>query len=177
MWWWAEVRRDALRFTVPLTAALAAALATAGGCGFRLAGSEPLPPVMSKPYLVLQDSYTDFSRAFERRLLDSGASLQTSSVSASATIEVTRDEVQRRVLSVSARNIPTEYELTYSVTIGVRTAEKELLAPQTLSLTRDYSFDENALLAKEHEEDVLRMQMARELAAIASRRLASLKSP
>ncbi len=51
------------------------------------------------------------------------------------------------------------------------------MPPQTLSLTRDYSFDENNLLAKEHEEDILRVQMARELAAIATRRLASLKSP
>ncbi len=155
--------------------ALAVMLVAMTGCGFRLAGSEPLPAVMAKPYLELKDSYTDFARAFERHLTDSGAVLQTSADSASATIEVTHDAVEQRVLSVSARNIPTEYELTYTVTITVRSAEKELLAPQVLSLSRDYSFDENALLAKEHEEDVLRVQMARELAIIATRRLASLK--
>ena len=103
--------------------------------------------------------------------------MQPGDTTASATIEVTRDDVEQRVLSVSARNIPTEYELTYTVTISVHSAGKELLAPQVLSLSRDYSFDENALLAKEHEEDVLRVQMARELAVIAIRRLASLKSP
>lgn len=158
-------------------AALAVMLVAVAGCGFRLAGSEPLPAVMARPYLELKDSYTDFARAFERHLTDSGAVLQTSGAAASATIEVTHDAVEQRVLSVSARNIPTEYELTYTVTITVRSPEKELLAPQVLSLSRDYSFDENALLAKEHEEDVLRVQMARELAIIATRRLASLKSP
>jgi LPS-assembly lipoprotein len=162
--------------------AAAAAIALAAtfaqtGCGFRLAGSEPLPAVMARPFLQVQDSYTDFARAFERRLQDSGAQLQPVGQGASAIVEVTRDEVQRRVLSVSARNIPTEYELTYTVIVAVRTLDKELMPPQTLSLTRDYSFDENNLLAKEHEEDVLRVQMARELAAIATRRLASLKSP
>jgi LPS-assembly lipoprotein len=90
-------------------------------------------------------------------------------------VEVSRDDVQRRVLSVSASNIPTEYELTYTVTIAVHAGGTEILTPQTLSLSRDYSFDENALLAKENEEDVLRMQMARDLAAIAARRLTSLK--
>ena len=162
------------------TGATLAAFATAwvlAGCGFRLAGSEPLPAVVARPYLQVQDSYTDFARAFERRLQDSGAQLQPVGRGASAIVEVTQDEVQRRVLSVSASNIPTEYELTYTVTVAVRTLDKELMPPQTLSLSRDYSFDKNALLAKEHEEDVLRVQMARELAAIATRRLASLKSP
>lgn len=171
MWWSSMARRPRIRIAL-----LSAGLLFLTGCGFRLAGSEPLPAVMSKPYLSLQDSYTDFARAFERHLADSGALLQSSGDSASATIEITLDEVQRRVLSVSASNIPTEYELTYTVTIGVRIAGRELLAPQTLSLTRDYSFDKNALLAKEHEEDVLRVQMARDLAVIATRRLASLKS-
>ena len=120
-------------------------------------------------------SRTDFAREFERHLKDSGARIQVQDADASATVMVTRDEVRRRVLSVSASNIPTEYELTYTVTIAVRSAGKEVLAPQTLSLSRDYSFDENTLLAKENEEDVLRVQMARDLAVIATRRLASLK--
>lgn len=167
-----RARRSAVIRLAVLTLAL-----VSSGCGFRLAGSEPLPALMAKPYLELQDSYTDFARAFVRHLTDSGAVLQNSGDTASAIIDVTHDAVERRVLSVSARNIPTEYELTYTVTLTVRSADKELLAPQVLSLSRDYSFDENALLAKEHEEDVLRVQMARELAIIATRRLASLKSP
>jgi len=155
--------------------ALSAAFASAAGCGFRLAGSEPLPAVMARPYLDVQDSYTDFAREFERYLKGSGASIQPASTGASATVQVTRDGVERRVLSVTASNIPTEYELTYTVTIAVHSQGREILAPQTLSLSRDYSFDENALLAKENEEDVLRTQMARDLAAIATRRLISLK--
>ena len=155
--------------------ALLALTALCGGCGFRLAGSEPLPPVMATPFLDVQDAYTDFAREFERHLKGSGARLQSQDAGASATVLVTRDEVRRRVLSVSASNIPTEYELTYTVTVAVRSAGKEILAPQTLSLARDYSFDENTLLAKENEEDVLRVQMARDLAVIATRRLVSLK--
>jgi outer membrane lipopolysaccharide assembly protein LptE/RlpB len=49
------------------------------------------------------------------------------------------------------------------------------LKPQTINLSKDYSFVENELLAKEHEADILRRQMARDLVAIAMRRLTSLK--
>ena len=144
-------------------------------CGFRLAGEDPLPPVMAHPYLSLKDPYTDFSREFEHRLNSAGANLQTGPAGATATIDVTKDSVERRTLAVSAKNIPTEYELTYTVTFNVRGVDKELLAPQTLSLSRDFSFDETLQLAKEHEADILRQQMARDLVAIAMRRLTSLK--
>jgi len=144
-------------------------------CGFRLAGSDPLPAMLARPYLSLKDPYTDFSREFEHQLKSSGAELQPARQGASATIEITKDVAVQRTVSVSATNIPTEYELTYTVTFAVEGSDKQLLAPQTISLSKDYSFDENVLLAKEHEADILRQQMARDLVSIAMRRLTSLK--
>ena len=144
-------------------------------CGFRLMGSESLPGVMARPYLVLKDPYTDFSREFEHQLKSSGAALQGLRANATATIEVTKDLVEQRTLSVDKNNIPTEYELTYTITFAVQGTDKQLLAPQTISLAKDYSFEENLLLAKEHEADILRQQMARDLVSIAMHRLTSLK--
>ena len=145
------------------------------GCGFRLAGSDPLPAVMARPFLSLKDPYTDFSREFEHQLKSSGATLQFARAGATATVEITKDLVEQRTLAVSAKNIPTEYELTYTVTFSVRGGDKELLAPQTISLSRDFSYEETLQLAKEHEADILRQQMARELVSIAMHRLTSLK--
>jgi LPS-assembly lipoprotein len=144
-------------------------------CGFRLAGSEPLPAVMARPYLSLKDPYTDFSREFEHQLKTSGATLQATRDGATATIDVSKDLVEQRTLAVSAQNIPSEYELTYTVTFSVHGKDKELLAPQTISLSKDYSFDVTLQLAKEHEADILRQQMARDLVAITMHRLTSLK--
>jgi LPS-assembly lipoprotein len=144
-------------------------------CGFRLAGSEPLPAVMARPYLSLKDPYTDFSREFEHQLKSSGATVQLRREGATATIDVSKDFFSQLPLAVSAQNIPTEYELTYTVTFSVHGGDKELLAPQTISLSRDFSFDVTLQLAKEHEADILRQQMARDLVAIAMRRLTSLK--
>ncbi len=146
-----------------------------GGCGFRLAGSEHLPAVLAKPYLSVKDPYTDFSREFERELKSSGALLQLGRQDATATIEVTKDFVEQRTLAVSARNIPTDYELRYTVTFDVKGPDADILPPQTITLSRDYSFEESELLAKEHEADILRASMARDLATMAMRVLTRVK--
>jgi LPS-assembly lipoprotein len=158
-------------------AAAVAALAMLGlgACGFRLAGSEPLPAILARPYLSIKDPYTDFAREFELQLKSSGALIQPIRQDSTATIEVTKDLVEQRTLAVSSSNIPTDYELIYTVTFAVRGADKELLAPLTISVTKDYSFQVNELLAKEHESDQLRSAMARDLVAIAMRRLTRLK--
>ena len=155
-------------------AALVLSLAL-GGCGFRLAGSEHLPAVLAKPYLSVKDPYTDFSREFERELKSSGALLQLGRQDATATIEVTKDQIEQRTLAVSARNIPTDYELRYTVTFDVKGPDADILPPQTITLSRDYSFEENELLAKEHEADILRASMARDLATMAMRVLSRVK--
>jgi LPS-assembly lipoprotein len=153
----------------------AATCAALAACGFRLAGSDPLPGILARPYLSVKNPYTDFAREFEHQLKNAGALVEESLAKSTATIEVTRDQIEQRTLSVSAQNIPTEYELSYTVTFSVRGPDKQLLAPQTINVSKDYSFVEQELLAKEHEADILRRQMARDLAAIAMRRLTSLK--
>ena len=164
-----------IRAATRLSATICAVAAALCGCGFRLAGSQPLPAVLARPYVSLQDPYTDFSRELERQLKSEGVTLQPGSAAASATIEISKDAVEQRILSVSARNIPTEYLLVYTVTFAVNAAGRELLRPQTVSLSQDYTFSEHAVLAKEHEADILRQQMARNLVAIVMRRLSSLK--
>jgi LPS-assembly lipoprotein len=146
-----------------------------GGCGFRLAGSEHLPAVLAKPYLSVKDPYTDFAREFERQLKNSGAELQPGRQDATATIEVIKDLTEQRTLAVSSRNIPTDYELRYTVTFAVRGPDAEILKPQTITLSRDYSFEENELLAKEHEADILREHMAQDLVTMAMRILVRVK--
>lgn len=169
------IANDSLRLVKQVLLVVAGSVLLLSACGFRLAGSDPLPGVLARPYLSLKDPYTDFSREFEHQLKSSGATLQAVRANSTATIDVTKDLVEQRTLAVSAKNIPTEYEITYTVTFTVQGPDKELLAPQTISLSKDYSFEENVLLAKEHEADILRQQMARDLVSIAMRRLTSLK--
>jgi LPS-assembly lipoprotein len=167
--------RLAIALRIALLCAAPVAATVLAGCGFRLAGSDALPAILARPYLSVKDPYTDFAREFEHQLKSSGATVQEIRAKSTATIEITKDLVEQRTLSVSARNIPTEYELTYTVTFAVQGPDQELLKPQTINLSQDYSFVENEQLAKQHEAEILRRQMARDLVAIAMRRLNSLK--
>jgi LPS-assembly lipoprotein len=144
------------------------------GCGFHLQGHTPLPPVVRTPYVEAPDRQSDFVQYLRHALLSNGAQLTPEKDKASAVVSILRDSVARRVLSVSATNQPNQYEVTYTVGFAVSAAGKELLPAQEISATRTYSFDERLLLAKNHEEEILRQDMARDLADMVMRRLASL---
>lgn len=144
------------------------------GCGFRLQGRVPLSSALTITHVEAEDIQSDFVQDLRRSLLASGVRLASSAEQATAVIEVQRDELTERILSVSARNIPREYELTYSVRIRVMRGERELLASEDISVTRDFSFDERTLLAKEREKETLRAALARDLVGIVMRRLSSL---
>lgn len=143
-------------------------------CGFHLQGRTPLPESMRTPYVEASDRQSEFVQSLQRSLLISGAHPSRQKDTASAVVNILRDQVSRRVLSVSASNQPTEYEVTYTVRFSVVAGHKELLPPQEVADTRTYSFDERLLLAKRHEETILRQDMARDLADIVMRRLARL---
>jgi LPS-assembly lipoprotein len=155
-------------------AGLVVALAVLPACGFHLQGRTPLPQSMQAPYVQALDQQTDFAQSLRKALLTSGALRPTDKSAASSVVNILRDEVVRRTLSVSALNKPNEYEVTYNVRFSVSAGDQELLAPQDISATRSYSFDESKLLAKEHEETILRQAMAHDLADRVIRQLSSL---
>ena len=164
-------RRWPPRFLAALTLGVVAPLA---GCGFHLQGVSRLSPAFENTYLVAEDRYTDFHRSLSQALRASGSHVLESVDGAGATVEVLTDDSGQRVLSVSATNTPTEYEVYYTVKYRVRIGTREVLPPQTLTQTRDYSFDETAILAKEQEQDIIRRALAHDIAALVLRRLAAL---
>jgi len=153
--------------------AIAGALLGAG-CGFHLQGRTPLPALVKSPYVEAPDRQSEFVQSLRHALLSNGAQLVQQRDKASVVVSIVRDSVVRRVLSVSALNQPNEYEVTYTVGFTVTGGDKELLPLQEVSATRTYSFDERLLLAKGHEEEILRHDMARDLAERVMRQLSSL---
>ena len=164
------VRQRALRGAV-LAVALALAVA---GCGFRLQGAETLPPGARLVYVATPDELTPFAVELRRAIERAGGAIARSSREAEAVVRIRRDRSGRRVLSVSARNTPQEYEIYYDVEYTVDREGREVIEPQPLELLRNLSFEESQLLAKDREEAILREAMARDLAMLVVRRLESL---
>lgn len=152
--------------------ALAALLLSA--CGFRLQGRTPLPAPLAVTYVVAPNDQTDFVQGLRKALIINGGKLAEDSTTATGTVRILTDDVTKKILSVSVKNIPREYELTYTIEFSVSSKDTELLPAQKVSVTRSYSFDETMLLAKENEAEVLREGMARDLVSIVMRRLSTL---
>jgi LPS-assembly lipoprotein len=145
-----------------------------GACGWRLQGASKLSPTMTLTFVDAEDRYTEFNRALRDRLRASGAKVTERPGDATAVVKIIKDQSGQRVLSVSARNTPEEYEVFYTVEYSVASGGTELIPPQKLELTRDYSYDTTAVLAKQREQAVLREALAQDLAGLVLRRLASL---
>lgn len=144
------------------------------GCGWRLQGTSKLSSVMATTYVETDDRYTDFNRALRDSLEASGARLAHNKDEATAVVRIIKDVSGQRVLTVSGRNTPEEYEVYYSIEYAVDGRTEELIPPQRVELTREYSYDETAVLAKQKEQGILREALARDLAGLVVRRLASL---
>jgi LPS-assembly lipoprotein len=152
---------------------LVLALALAG-CGFHLQGRALLPASFKMSYVDARDRQSDFVQGLRNALLVNGVEITEDTKVATATIHVLDDKHTQRILSVSPDNLPREYELTYTVRFSVTTGDKELLASQEVSTSREYSFAVTELLAKENEEAVLQAALAHDLVDVVMRRLSSL---
>ena len=168
---------DGARVTRASTFALVALLLAAlllSGCGFHLQGSGSLPEGGRKIHVVTSDEVTPFAVELRRAIERSGGTVMATAAEAETVLRIQKDRGGRRVLSVSARNTPQEYEIFYIIEYSVQRGGKEVLETQPLEMTRNLSFDETQLLAKDREEAIIREAMARDLAMLVTRRLESL---
>lgn len=152
-----------------------ALILTTSGCGFQLRNSTTFPPQMSRIYVDTSDRYTPFVREMNNAIRASDADIVADPLSADSVIHIRRDQTGRRSLSVSIRNIPREYEVYYTVEFSVDINEVEVLAPQTLTLVRDYTYDETEVLGKEREEQLLRDSIAADLVGLVQQRIDSVR--
>jgi LPS-assembly lipoprotein len=162
------------RRAVTLLQAAAVALLLAG-CGFHLQGRQPLPPVLAAAHIEAVDAQSDFYLGLRSALRASGSDLQDQLSPGGAEIRIIDDGTSERVLTVSAQNVQTAYQLNYTVKISVTAGGRELIPPEEHTVSREYSFSEAALLAKEREKESLGAALADDLVTIVMRRLASLK--
>lgn len=129
-------------------------------------GAATVPPEMSRTYIETSDPHSLFYRRIRDSFNSAGVEVVDSPVDANAVFFIVSDITGQRVLSVSARNVPTEYEVYYTVAYGLSTVDKDLLTTRTQTLTRDYTWDETLVLGKEKEEQVLREAIVDDLVRV-----------
>lgn len=161
-----------------LKSALAAVLSAVlvSGCGFRLQGAEPLPNAMTRTYLETDEPGSEFYSSLREALRRRGAEIVARQEDATSVLKILEDSTDERVMSVTARNVPREYEIYYAVTFALEADGAELIEPQSIVATRVYAWNENELLGKTAEERILRQALADDLARRVLRRIEATRS-
>lgn len=121
---------------------------------------------MSRTYIETSDRQSLFYRRLRDSFRKAGVDIVESPLDATATFSIRADDTGQRVLSVSARNVPTEFEVYYTIVYDVTAERGTLLARRTQTLTRDYTWDETQVLGKEREERVLRESIVNDLVRV-----------
>ncbi len=149
-------------------------LAGPAACGFQLQGAFTPPADMERTYIAADDRHSPFLRELQAGLQSSGVNIVDSASDATATLTIFFDQTSQRVLSVSARNVPTEFEVYYTISYGLDSGASTLMPQQTLTLTRDYTYDSTLVLGKAREEELLREAIVKDLVRIVMKQISTL---
>jgi LPS-assembly lipoprotein len=158
---------------------LALLLLTTSSCGFHLRGSQGYS-VSGLETISLTDNSAPGVGAEVRSLLEaSGTRIAPAGETGVYSLVVSEQYVNKAILSVSAiTGKIEEYQLTLSVKMTLTDADQnELLSGQLIRITRDYAFDDEAVLGSVSEQRVLEQEMSRQAASQIVRRLAALTRP
>lgn len=121
---------------------------------------------MQRTYIETSDRHSVFYRRLVNGFRNAGVQVVDTPEDAGAIFNIHADMTGQRVLSVSARNVPREFEVYYTIAYSVETPDTALLPYRTQTLTRDYTWDETMVLGKEKEEQLLRDAIADDLIRI-----------
>ena len=100
-------------------------------------GAATVPPEMARTYIETGDRHSLFYRRLRDSFRTAGVEVTDTMANATATFSIVSDNTGQRVLSVSARNVPTEDEVFYTIAYGLQAGEKSLLPVRSQTLTRD----------------------------------------
>ena len=180
------------RLWLPVLAGLLS-LGLLAGCGFELIKPLKMPEPLRHLRVTASDRYTDFHQELMQGLEQAGVSLNEVQVYGNLavksikpgepsseqpiTVDIIKDVSGQNVLSVSANNTPTEFEVFYTVQFKVSKGTQELLPPTELTLRHEYSYAVTAELAKQHERDTVRQALAHEISILVIRRISALTNP
>ena len=147
-----------------------------GGCGFQLRGTASLPfetlymAPTSQPGVAL-DLKRNIQSGTSTRLVDDPKK-------ADAILDLTTEAREKVILSLAATGRVREYQLRYRVGFRVRDAKGgEFVPATTVQLTRDVTYSDTDVLAKESEEQLLYRDMQSDLVQQIMRRLAAAQKP
>lgn len=143
------------------------------GCGFQLRGTAQLP--FASAFIVGQTGSV-LKEGLTRSLAGSGKRLPERATEADVVIHLDRESRTKDILALSGAGRVREYRLRHEVMLSVQDGQgRALLAPTPIATTRDYSYSDEQILAKEAEEATLFRDMEQDILRQIQRQLAYIR--
>ena len=143
------------------------------GCGFRLRGTAEVP----FETLYLPGATSGIALDLKRYIqAGTNARVVDDAAKADAIMQFTEEGRLKEVLSLTGTGKVREFQLRYRVGFRVHDGKGTDFVPQSLiQLTRDVTFNDAEILAKEQEEQILFRDMQTDMVQQILRRLAAAK--
>jgi len=143
-------------------------------CGFQLRGAYSLP----FDTLYIAQPETSELRAVIKRNIEAAtqARIVDDAQTAQATLAILADSSIKKIMSLNSAGRVREYQLERNFTFQILDPKgQQILAPGTIRISREMTFDDAALLSKEGEEVLLWRDIQNDLVQQLIRRLAAAK--
>jgi LPS-assembly lipoprotein len=160
-----------------LFCALLMSTAVLSACGFKLRGSVLGQNLPFKSIYLDVSPGSALGSELRRNIRGSGElTITENPKEAEAILKVLSETRNKTILSLNSQGRVREYGLNYTVVVSVMDSKNAtLLAPSTISLKRDLSYNENQVLAKESEEAMMYRDMQSDAVQQILRRVAAIK--
>ncbi|MBI79240.1 MAG: LPS assembly lipoprotein LptE [Pseudomonadota bacterium] len=140
-------------------------------CGFKVEGVHSEEKINFSTFIQTNNAntilYSDLKEIFSLNsiFVDSAPSFSE------AVLTIIEDSSGQRMLSVSATNIPREFELFYSITYSYSIGDRVIVDPETIFVSDSYTFDERFILGKDIERENILNKLSEDLASRIYRRV------
>ena len=143
-------------------------------CGFHLRGQAGMP--FATLYLNAANPGTPLISELRRNLEANNVTLVNTAEQADVVLNIVSEDSDKQILSLGGSGRVNEFKLRYRVSLrAYDLRQHDWIPAENIVLSRDYSYDDTRVLAKEAEETLLIQSLRSDMVQQISRRLSRAK--
>ena len=149
-------------------------IAVLSACGFHLRGDAALPEAMAVTYIQAKRPFDTLNDDFRDALEGHGAHVTENRDEATAILRILDNRDEKDVLTVDIGGKVQEILIRQTIRFDVVAPDNQpLVEKQTVTLSRDFVFNKDDILAKQREADLISNELQRDVVNMAMLRIAA----
>ena len=116
-------------------------------CGFQLRGDIQA----NFDSISISGGTSNFNQTLQRKFRQAGISIKSTS-EAEKIVDIIENKFTKTILTLTGTGVVSEYQLDYFVTYRFKSEDGSWNLPVTIEASRNYTYDDSDILAKDEEE-------------------------